>query len=282
MIRLRGLLLRHLFLLIAVFFALYPVIWIISASFNAVDNLAAARLIPTRVTIDNYIGLFTNPQTPFGLWLANSWKIALIAAAGNLVLAALAAFAFSRLRFRGRRVGLLSLLLVQVFPQFLGFIAIFLTLQAIGEVAPLFGLNTHGGLILVYLGGAIGFNTYLIKGFMDTIPMSLDEAAKIDGASPTQVFARVIFPLARPVLAVVFIITFINLYSELVLAIVILSSADLFTLAIGMQQFSLSEYTARWGALSAAAILGSAPIVVTFLVAQKQILTGLTTGAVKG
>jgi ABC-type maltose transport system permease subunit len=282
MIRRRGLVLRHLFLIAAAFFAIYPTIWIISASINAVDNLAGARLIPAQLTTDNYSELFTNPLTPFARWLANSWKIALIAAAGNLILAAFAAFAFSRLRFRGRRTGLISLLLVQVFPQFLGFIAIFLTLQAIGEVAPGFGLNTHGGLILVYLGGAIGFNTYLIKGFMDTIPISLDEAAKIDGASPTQVFARVVFPLARPVLAVVFIITFTTIYSELLLATVILSSAENFTLAIGMQQFSLSEYTARWGALSAAAILGSAPIVVTFLAAQRQILSGLTTGAVKG
>lgn len=282
MTRMRGVVTRHLFLVIAVLFALYPLIWIISASVNAVDNLAGSRLIPAQVTTENYTELFTNPLTPFGRWLANSWKVGLIAASGNLILAALAAFAFSRLRFRGRRAGLVSLLLVQVFPQFLGFIAIFLTLQAIGEVAPPFGLDTHGGLILVYLGGAIGFNTYLIKGFMDTIPISLDEAAKIDGASPIQVFARIVFPLARPVLAVVFIITFINLYSELLLASVILSSAENFTLAIGMQQFSLTEYTARWGALSAAAILGSAPIVVTMLVAQRQIVTGLTTGAVKG
>lgn len=282
MIRARGIFFRHLFLILAVLFALFPVVWIVSASLNAVDNLAGAKLIPDQVTTDNYLDLFTNPLTPFGRWLGNSWRIALIAAAGNLILAALAAFAFSRLRFRGRRVGLISLLLVQVFPQFLGFIAIFFTLQAIGEVAPPFGLDTHGGLILVYLGGSIGFNTYLIKGFMDTIPVSLDEAAKIDGASPAQVFTSVILPLARPVLAVVFIITFINLYGELLLASVILSSAENFTLAIGMQQFSLSEYTARWGALSAAAILGSAPIVFTVLVAQRQILSGLTTGAVKG
>jgi len=173
---------------------------------------------------------------------------------------------------------------VQVFPQFLGFIAIFLTLQAIGQVPGLsgFGLDTHSGLILVYLGGAIGFNAYLIKGFMDTIPMSLDEAAKVDGATAGQVFGRVIMPLARPVLAVIFIITFVNLYSELLLASVILKSADKFTLAMGLQQFSLSEYAAKWGALSAAALIGSLPIVITFLVAQKQILGGLTQGGVKG
>ncbi|MEX1279473.1 MAG: sugar ABC transporter permease [Acidimicrobiia bacterium] len=282
MISRRSVLLRHLFLLAAVGFALYPVIWIISASINPVDNLSTTRLIPEGLTLDNYRELFNDPLAPFPLWLGNSWKVAIVGSAGNLVLASLAAFAFSRLRFRGRRAGLLTLLLVQVFPQFLGFIAIFFTLQAIGAVAPGFGLDTHSGLILVYLGGAIGFNTYLIKGFMDTIPASLDEAAKVDGASPGRIFWQIVLPLARPVLAVIFIITFVNLYSELLLASVILRSAENFTLAIGLQQYSLNEYAARWGAMTAAAILGSAPIVVTFLVAQKQILGGLTQGGVKG
>lgn len=280
----RSIVARHALLVAGALFALYPVVWVVSASFNSVDNLAASTLIPASITTDNFTGLFDDPLVPFRSWLANSWKIALVAAVGNLILAALAAFAFSRLRFRGRRTGLLTLLLVQVFPQFLGFIAIFLTLQAIGQVPGLsgFGLDTHSGLILVYLGGAIGFNAYLIKGFMDTIPMSLDEAAKVDGATAGQVFGRVIMPLARPVLAVIFIITFVNLYSELLLASVILKSADKFTLAMGLQQFSLSEYAAKWGALSAAALLGSLPIVITFLVAQKQILGGLTQGGVKG
>jgi arabinogalactan oligomer / maltooligosaccharide transport system permease protein len=280
----RSIVARHALLVAGALFALYPVIWVVSASFNSVDNLAASTLIPASITTDNFTGLFDDPLVPFPSWLANSWKIALVAAVGNLILAALAAFAFSRLRFRGRRTGLLTLLLVQVFPQFLGFIAIFLTLQAIGQVPGLsgFGLDTHSGLILVYLGGAIGFNAYLIKGFMDTIPMSLDEAAKVDGATAGQVFGRVIMPLARPVLAVIFIITFVNLYSELLLASVILKSADKFTLAMGLQQFSLSEYAAKWGALSAAALIGSLPIVITFLVAQKQILGGLTQGGVKG
>jgi ABC-type maltose transport system permease subunit len=274
--------LRHIGLWIGIFFALYPVVWIISASVNPVDNLAASRLIPEGLTLDNYRGLFDDPLVPFRDWLINSWKISLAGAIGNLALAALAAYSFSRLRFRGRRAGLLGLLLVQVFPQFLGFIAIFFTLQAIGEVAPGFGLDTHAGLLLVYLGGAIGFNTYLIKGFMDTVPISLDEAAKVDGASPALIFWRVILPLTRPVLGVIFIITFVGLYGELLLASVLLRSAENFTLAMGLQQFSLSEYAAKWGMLSAAAILGSAPIVATFLVAQKQIVGGLTQGGVKG
>ncbi len=282
MISRRSVFFRHLFLWVGILFALYPVVWIVSASINPVDNLSSSQLIPEGLTLENYTSLFENPLTPFELWLANSWKVALVAALGTLVLASLAAYAFSRLRFKGRRTGLLALLLVQVFPQFLGFIAIFLTLQAIGEVAPGFGLDTHSGLILVYLGGAIGFNAYLIKGFMDTIPASLDEAARVDGATPAMIFWRVILPLARPVLAVIFVISFVNLYGELLLAQTLLRTAENFTLPIGLQQFSLSDYSAKWGQLSAAAILGSLPIVLTFLVAQKQILGGLTQGSVKG
>ena len=127
-------------------------------------------------------------------WLWNSYYISFIVATIGLGLTAMAAFAFSRFRFRGRRVGLMSLLAVQIFPQFLAFVAIFLLLDQIGEVFPAFGLDTHPGLILVYLGGSIGFNTFLIKGFMDSVPQSLDESAVVDGAPPTVIFWRIILP----------------------------------------------------------------------------------------
>lgn len=273
---------RHLLLLVGVVFSLFPVVWVLTAAFNAVDNLASVRLIPQQLTWDNFTELFTNPLTPFGTWIWNTWKVALIAAVGNVIMAALAAFAFSRLRFRGRRLGLLSLLLVQVFPQFLGFIALFLLGQDIGDIAEWAGLNTHAYLIFVYLGGSIGFNAFLIKGFMDTIPVSLDESARVDGAAPWQVFAWIVLPLSRPALAVIFIITFIGLYSEYILARTLLRSSENLTLALGLQTFVSSDYSARWGNLAAAAIIGAAPIVLTFLVAQKQIIGGLTQGAVKG
>jgi ABC-type maltose transport system permease subunit len=208
--------------------------------------------------------------------------VALVAGVGNVSLAALAAYSLSRLRFRGRRPLLLTLLLVQVFPQFLGFIALFLLLQQIGEVFPAAGYDTLAGLILVYLGGAIGFNAFLIKGFMDTIPASLDESAKVDGASAGQIFWRIVLPLARPALAVIFIITFVGIYSEYILARTLLANSDNYTLALGLQLFVVGDYSARWGAMAAAALLGALPIVLTFLVAQKQIIGGLTQGAVKG
>jgi arabinogalactan oligomer / maltooligosaccharide transport system permease protein len=254
---------------------------VVSAAFNPIDTLATSRLIPPRVTLDNFNELFTNPLTPFGHWIFNTWRIALVAASLNVMTAAFAAYAFSRMRFRGRRVGLLTLLLVQVFPQFLGFIALFLLAQQIGEIIPAAGLNTHLFLILVYLGGAIGFNAFLIKGFMDTIPSSLDESAKVDGASSAQIFWRIVFPLSRPVLAVIFIITFIFIYSEYILARTLLRSAENFTLAVGLQLFVQDGYSAKWGAMAAAAIIGALPIVLTFIVAQRQVIGGLTQGAVK-
>lgn len=273
---------RHILLIISVLFVLFPLAWMISASFNAVDNLTAATLIPDQVTLDNFSGLFNNPNVPVGKWMWNTLKIALVAGALNVFLASLAAYAFSRLRFRGRRVGLLSLLLLQVFPQFLGFIALFLLAQQIGRVFPAFGLNTHAFLILVYMGGAIGFNAFLIKGFMDTIPVSLDESAHVDGATPFAIFTRIVLPLSRPVLAVIFMLSFIGLYSEYILAAFLLTDTAQYTLAVGLQLFVESEYSAKWGALAAAAVVGSLPIVAVFLFAQKHIISGLTQGAVKG
>jgi ABC-type maltose transport system permease subunit len=273
---------RHVVAIVGVLFSLYPVVWILSAAFNSVDNLQTARLIPADVTGANFRELFESTLYPVDTWLVNTWKVALIASALNVFLASLAAFAFSRLRFRGRRLGLLSLLLIQVFPQFLGFIALFILGQQIGEVAPAVGLGTHIYLITVYMGGAIGFNAFLLKGFMDTIPNSLDESAQVDGASPFQIFLRVVLPLTRPALGVIFILSFIGLFAEVILASFLIRETQQFTLAVGLNLFVQSDYTARWGPLAAAAVLGAGPIVVTFLVAQKQLVGGLTAGAVKG
>ena len=273
---------RHAVAVAGLAFALYPVIWIFSAAFNKVQTLVAARLIPRDVTTENFTSLFGNATVPFPNWIANSYKVALAAAFLNVLLASLAGYAFSRLRFKGRRTGLLMLLLVQVFPVFLAFIALFLLAQQVGEVFPAVGLGTHLFLIMVYLGGAIGFNAFLIKGFMDTIPASLDESARVDGAGPFQIFWRIIFPLSRPVLAVIFIITFTSLFAEIILASTLLTSTNQFTLAVGLNLFISSEYSAKWGTIAAAALIGAAPIVVTFLFAQRHIIGGLTQGAVKG
>lgn len=274
---------RHLIALIVAFFSLFPVIWIISSSLNPINTLSGAQLIPDGATLANYQDIFENPPlSPFLTWLLNSWKIALAAAVLNVLLAAMAAYAFSRFRFRGRRAGLLSLLVVQVFPQYLLFIAIFLLMQRLGANFPVIGLNTHTGLILVYLGGAVGFNAFLIKGFMDSVPLSLDESARVDGAGPGRIFVQIILPLVRPALAVIFVITLVNTFSEYVLARTLLTSTDQLTFPVGLQSWTLADFGTKWGALSAGAVIGSLPIVLTFLVAQKAIISGLTQGAVKG
>jgi ABC-type maltose transport system permease subunit len=264
-------------------FALYPVVWVISSSVNPIDSLSGATLIPDGATLDNYRDILDNPsESPFMTWLWNSWKIALVVAAINVVLASMAAYAFSRFRFRGRRISLLTLLLVQVFPQFLAFVAIFLLLDQVGDVFPAFGLNTHAGLMLVYMGGAIGFNTFLIKGFIDSVPPSLDESARVDGASDSIIFWRIIYPLALPAIAVIFIISFVFFFSEFVLARTLLNDVDQLTYAVGLQTFTLADYASKWGQLSAGAMIGALPIVLTFLVFQRSIVSGLTQGAVKG
>lgn len=274
---------RHLIAWIVVFFSMFPVVWILSASVNPVDTLSGSQLIPNNPNLDNYQEIFSNPDlNPFLTWLWNSWKIALLTGVFNVILAAMAAYAFSRFRFTGRRLGLLSLLLVQVFPQYLMFIAIFLLVQRIGVAFPAIGLNTHTGLVLVYLGAAVGFNTFLIKGFMDSVPISLDESARVDGAGPVRIFFQIVLPLVRPVLAVIFIITVVNIFSEYVLARTLLRSTEQLTYAVGMQTYTLSDYGSKWGSLAAGAVVGALPVVVTFLVAQRAIVSGLTQGAVKG
>ncbi len=273
---------RHLFAIAAAIFSLYPVVWIVSASFNASDSLASARIIPRDVTFDNFTALFDNDVSPIGRWMWNSVYIAVIAAAINVLIASFAAYAFSRFDFRGRRAVLTSLLVMQIFPQFLGFVAFFVMSQQIGEVVPAFGFNTHAFLILVYIGGAAGFNAFLLKGFLDSIPRSLDEAARIDGAGALTIFFRIIIPLARPMLAVIFMITFIATFSEFILASFLLSGTDQLTLPIGLQVFLAEGYNARWGLLATVSLLGAAPIVIIFIVAQKHIIGGLTSGGVKG
>lgn len=274
---------RHLVAILGVLFAMYPVMYIISSSLSGQDNLSAATFFPTAFDLDTYKEFFSNPTlTPFLTWLKNTWIVALAASAFNVMLASMAAYAFSRFRFRGRRMGLLALLLVQIFPQFLAFVAILLIMIQIGHVFPAIGLDTLAGLTLVYLGGAIGFNTFLIKGFMDSIPESLDESARVDGAGPGTIFLKIILPLARPVLAVIFMISFLTLFAEFLLARTLLSSTDNFTFAVGMQLFTNSDYGAKWGLLSVGAVVAAGPIVITFLAAQRAIVSGLTGGSVKG
>ena len=275
-------LLLHGVIWLALAFALFPIAWVISASFDQTNTLVGQRLIPSYVTLDNYRMLVADERYPFFRWLWNSIKVSGLHSFFSVFLCALAAYAFSRFRFRGRRAGLFALILVQIFPQVLAMVAIYLLLLAIGRVVPAFGLNTHAGLIMVSLGGAVGVNTWLMKGYFDTIPRSLEESAMIDGATHFQAFVRIILPLVRPILAVVFILTFIGSYSDFILARVLLQSNENLTLAVGMNLFIADQYARRWGIFSAGALIASLPVVAIFLLLQKQLIAGLAKGAVKG
>lgn len=275
-------LLKHLVIWLVIIFALFPLVWTLSASLNPANTLINQKLIPDNASFENYSYLFGNEQHPFPIWIWNSIKISLITAVIAVGMTALAAYPFSRFRFKGRRNGLFVILLIQIFPQMLAMVAIYLLFLNIQEVFPAFGLNTHPAIITIYLGGAIGVNTWLMKGYLDTIPASLEEAAYIDGASKFQAFYRIILPLARPILAVLFVLQFIATYSEYVLASIILNSNSKYTLAVGLHLFISDMYANRWGVFSAAALLGALPIVVLFMLVQKYIVHGLISGAVKG
>ena len=273
--------LKLLVMAVALVFALFPVVYVFSAALNPANTLVGLSLIPDRASLDNFVGLFNSPLQPWPRWILNSVLVAGTTAVIVTALTALAAYSFSRLRFRGRRAGLLALVTVQLFPNMLAIVALFLLLQAIGSVVPPLGLNSLGGLILIYSGGALGFNTWLMKGYFDTVPYDLDESALVDGATGFQAFRHVILPLVRPILAVIGILTFIGAYSDFLLARVVLSSTENYTLAVGMTLF-LREYNLQWGTFAAAALIGALPIVIVFLVLQRQLVGGLAQGGVKG
>jgi arabinogalactan oligomer/maltooligosaccharide transport system permease protein len=272
---------RHGVILVLVAFAIFPALWIASASFNATNNMQLQKLIPPQPTLAHYRELFTSEQYPFLTWLWNSLKVTLITATLTVVLAGLGAYAFSRFRFKGRRVGLLGLLLIQMFPQILAMVAIYLLVFALGNIFPWAGLNTHTALILVYLGGAMGFNTWLMKGYFDTIPRSLEESAKVDGATPFQAFVWIILPLARPILATIFILSFISTYSELMLATILLQDKNQFTLPVGMNLLLSQQFGQRWGIFAAGALIAMIPFLVVFIISQRSLVSGLTRGGVK-
>jgi arabinogalactan oligomer / maltooligosaccharide transport system permease protein len=274
--------LRLFIALIFVVYALFPVVFVIGTSLNPSGSLTATQIIPANPTLDNYRRLFTNPTNPFGRWMLNSLIVSATTAVLTVALTSLAAYSFSRFRFKSRKRLLQGLLLSQVFPNILAIVAVFLMLQQLGRHFPMFGLNTLGGLILVYLGGAIGFNTWLMKGFFDTVPRDLDESAMLDGASPWQTFTTIILPLVRPVLAVIFMLSFIGTYGDFLMARVLLTNTNQYTVAVGLSLFIGQQFGQRWGEFAAGAVIAAIPTMILFYIAQGQLQGGLTSGAVKG
>lgn len=272
---------RHLVGVLTLVFALFPIVFVLSASLNANGTLTAANDLFADFSLVNYRELFGNPLYPYTRWFLNTMVVAAGTAVLQVFVAALAAYAFSRFRFAGRRLGLLGLLLVQMFPQLLAAVAIFLLMFEIGALFPGIGIGTVWGLILVYMGGALGVTTFLVKGFFDTIPRELDEAMKVDGAGHARVFFGMILPLAAPVLAVVLLLSFITTINEYLIASIILTAPESQTLAVGLYQLVSQFLSAEWGLFAAGALLGAIPSVLLFQFLQRYIVSGLTSGSVK-
>ena len=279
---------RLIVAILLIAFAVFPVIWLISASFDNSNSLATQNLIPVQAGFKNYQRLFNlDPQFRFGdlsywTWLWNSIKVSGITTILSLSLTTMAAYAFSRLRFRGRVTILKTILLVQVFPNLLAMVAIYVIIFQIGEIIPMLGLNTHAGLIMVYLGGSMGMNIWLMKGFLDTIPRAIDESGMMDGASNFQIFWTLLLPLLRPILVVIAILSFIGTYGDFLLARILLTDVSKYTLMVGLQIFTSGMFDQKWGVFAAGALIGALPIMIIYLSLQDQIAGGLTVGAVKG
>jgi len=270
---------RHLVGIVAVVFAAFPIVYVVSASLAESGTLTGSNDLFAEIDGSNYAAL---GETRFWTWMGNTLQIAIATGVGTVLMGAAAAYAFSRFRFSGRRMGLTSLLIIQLFPQMLAFVAIFLLLIGLGNVVPALGLNSKLGLICVYLGGALGVNTFLMYGFFNTVPRELDEAAKIDGATHAQIYWTIILRLVSPILAVVALLSFISTFGEFVLARVLLQSESNWTLAVGLYGWVSDLLEANWGLFAAGAIIAAIPVLALFLFLQRYIVGGLTAGAVKG
>ncbi len=272
---------KHLIGLVVVAFSTFPLLYILSTSLTEMGNIENYALF-RQFYLGNYHDLLTSTDYPFVIWMKNTLILAGATAVISVFISALAAFAFSRLRFNGRRAGLLSLILIQMFPSILGLVAVYGILSKLTDYVPAIGLGTKIGLILVYLGGSLGGGTYLMYGFFNTIPKELDEAAKIDGATHTQIFYRIILRLVAPVLAVMALLSFIGTFGDYVLASIVFNTNEQYTVAVGLQLLLADPWTKNWAMFAAGAVMSSLPIVIIFVSLQKYITNGLTGGAVKG
>ena len=273
---------KHIVGIAVIIYCVIPLLYVLSVSFVPNAVLTAPLSLSNGISFDNFKALGSDQYSMYWQWIFNSLVVSTVTAVGTVLMGAAAAYAFSRFRFRGRRGTLTFLLLVQMFPQMLAFVALFLLLLGIKDIFPVLGLNSKLGLICVYLGGALGSNTFLLFGFFNSVPRELDEAAEIDGASHAQTFWTIIMPLVLPVLAVVGLLSFISSFGDFVIAKVVMQTPDQYTLAVGMYNWAADDRNAPWGVFAAGSIIAAIPVILLFQYLQKYIVSGLTSGAVKG
>ena len=272
---------KHIIAWMLIVYAIFPILYIISTSltdFGGIENAALFKQFHWQ----NYHDLMNDPSYPFPKWMLNTVIIAGTTAVLSVFISACAAYSFSRLRFKGRRPGLLALILIQMFPSISGLVAIFGILSWLTDNVPAIGLGTKAGLILVYLGGSLGAGTYLMYGFFNTVPTEIDEAAKIDGATHTQIYFQIILRLVAPVLAVMALLSFIGTFSDYILASIVFNKTEQQTVAVGLGTLLNDPYSKNWAMFCAGALIAATPIVALFMGLQRYIVSGLTGGAVKG
>lgn len=266
--------LTYTILIITAIMVLYPVVWIITGSLNPGDSLFSTRLIPEKLSFRHYVRLFTD--TDYLIWYKNTLKIAVWNMILSTFLVVTAAYAFSRFRFPGRRQGLMAMLVLQMFPGFMGMIAIYILLLQLGL------LDNHWGLILVYAGGQIPFGAWLVKGYFDGLPRSLEESAKIDGATHIQIFTKIMFPLSKPILVFIAVNNFIGPWMDFIFARLVLRTSAKKTLAVGLFEFVTGRSNTEFTTFAAGAVLVAVPITILFYIFQDHLVEGLKAGANKG
>ncbi|MCM3124906.1 sugar ABC transporter permease [Mesobacillus sp. AQ2] len=266
------------YLVILAMFAIiiYPLLWIVGSSFNPGQSLSGSNIIPKNATLAHYKELFDLDRSNYLYWYWNSLKVSVLTMVFTVILVSLTAYSFSRYRFIGRKNSLMTFLILQMIPNFAALIAIFILALLTGL------LDTHFGLILVYVGGAIPMNTWLMKGYLDTIPKELDESAKMDGAGHLRIFFQIVMPLATPIIAVIALFSFIAPFGDFILATVLLRTESKYTLAVGLYDLVAKQFGAEFTTFAAGAVLIAVPIAILFLSFQKYFVSGLTAGGTKG
>ncbi len=272
---------RHLVGVAALIFAAIPILYVISASVNPLGTVSSTSLIPTSVSFDHFRSLLSGERGPFLRWYLNTVIVCTVVATTQVFLSVLASYAFSRMRFKGRRGGMLALLLIMMFPAILAMIAIYTMISGLGQAIPFLGLDTLPGYIIVLLGGSLG-QVWLIKGFFDTVPKELDEAAILDGATHWQTFWRILLPTLTPILATTFLLSLVGVMSDFLLGSIFLTSDENKTLAVGLYGMLSGDRSNNLGIFAAGAVMTMIPVIILYQFLQKYIVGGSTSGAVKG
>lgn len=254
----------------------YPLAWALGLSFNSGTSLYSSSMIPREPTLEHYRWLFTSPESNYPTWYKNTLYVSTLSSLLSIVFTSMTAYALSRFQFVGRKGGMYAFLLLQMFPVMMAMVAIYIFLNLIGL------LNTLIGLILIYVGGQIPFNAWLVKGYLDTISRELDDAAKIDGAGPIRLFIQILLPLITPILAIVALTNFMLPIFDFILPSIILHDKSKYTLAVGLYHFVNEKYASNFTVFTAGAILIAVPIAVIYLFLQRYFISGLAAGSTKG